>query len=127
MNFSLKEQDFIKLFCYSSFFPSWESLAEISFSTSTQLTHNFFIAQVTSTFFSLWRAAEPVNCILNDTLQCLAVTDGAHSFPKSCQIRGVRLAIEQNSRAGQRHLKLQNEKQNGSLFPEVHAQRAFFR
>lgn len=48
MNFSLKEQDFIKLFCYSSFFPSWESLAEISFSTSTQLTHNFFIAQVTS-------------------------------------------------------------------------------
>lgn len=30
---------------------------------------------------SLWRAAEPVNCILNDALQCLEVTDGAQ-FPR---------------------------------------------
>lgn len=44
----------------------------------------------------------PGNFILNTALQCMAGTHGAHSFPESGQIRGVRLATEP---AGQRYLK----------------------
>lgn len=74
----------------------------------------------------LWRAAEPVNCILNEALQCLAVIGGAHSFPESCQIRGVRLTTEQTFRAGQSHLALRSERKKASLIPEVHKSKDLF-
>jgi len=48
------------------------------------------------------------------------VTDGAHSFPEPCQIRGVRLATEEIFRASQSHLKLHSERKNASLFPQIH-------
>lgn len=97
-NFLFKEQDFIKLcFFILPLPPARGSLHEISFflpSTHfySQLLHSPGPQNSMQLFLSpLWRAAEPVNCILNEALQCLAVTGGAHSFPESCQIRGVRL------------------------------------
>lgn len=49
------------------------------------------------------------------------------SFPESCHIRGIRLAMEQTFRADLRHLKLQIGRQNAFLFPEEQKLKAFFR
>lgn len=100
--------------CYSPSSSNWRKFSW-KFFYQHSFTHNFFthqVCRIKCSLFSLWRAAECVNCILNEALQCLAVPDGAHSFPEFCQIRGVTLAIEQTFRAGQSHLTLRSERKN---------------